>query len=273
MKKKALMLMSLMLGLLLTSSAPVVANEPAAKPAQTEPENQITLDITVNPETGELSIGGYSADQLSLLGITGLGDAEMNLVKRFDNFHFQLNGDEVVLDVDGTPLGKVEWNSDSRNAMLDFAAEYGIQLNTDAQARIEGWLDTTSIDITARVSESASKPFTVNMTRLIMVDVGKDGQLTVEKLPLAVWLDTSVLGLAEIGEIERSLICWDKGTLSTQVNGAQLPKITVNPAGVEVLNQALNLGIKNTRPLFLSNVGVDLVLPGGQHQADASCSK
>jgi hypothetical protein len=64
------------------------------------------------------------------------------------------------------------------------------------------------------------------------------------------------------------------------VGGTDLPTITFNPEGVQVVNQALqldrmlNVNVTEIKePLLASRFGVDVALPGGSHNANAACTE
>lgn len=242
----------------------VHAGDPAANPV-----NQVTLDITINNQ-GEMSIGGFSMTQL---GLGRLDDQAMAIVKNLDSAHLVVQADQVTADVHGTQFLKMQWAPDSRQGVAALATRYGVQMSSDLQTRIEQWVSSSNIDITARYSNQASKPLVAKLSMPILVDLGPQGQVTVEKVALAYPIDPGVYQTIKQSAVQNATVCWDKGTLTPRVDGKDLPSITLYSDGMKFLNQALNLNIDNNslNTLFNVQVGTDINLPGGVHQAGFAC--
>ncbi len=231
--------------------------------------NQLTLEITIN-ERGELSVGGLSMTQLGL-GI--LDDQAEAIVKNLDSAHLVVAQDMITVEVHGTPLLKVPWTPASRQAVAELAKRYGVQLSADQQARIEEWVSSSNIDVTAKYSNAASKPLVAKLSKPILVDLGPQGQVTVEKMAMAYPIDPAVYQMIQQSGVQNTTLCWDKGTLVPQADGKALPSLTIYPEGVKVLNQALNLNldISSLDTVFSVQAGTDINLPGGARQAGFAC--
>jgi len=244
--------------------------QPAAAPAQqTAPSNVATVEVTIN-DAGGLSIGGVD---LASLGVMPLDPQAMVVIQALKDAHLLVENQEVNVDVQDTPAVKMEWNPENRKAAAAMAVRYGVQLTDQIQARLEKWISSSKIDVTARYSNDASKPADIGLSTPVQIDVAPNGQLSVESLPLAAQLDPTAVNTMMLGG-NQAVVCWSKGRVNATVNGAALPVITLNPEGVQVLNQALNLNITSIKePLLASRFGVDLSLPGGTHQESATCAE
>ncbi|MBI5032901.1 MAG: hypothetical protein HZB51_20465 [Chloroflexi bacterium] len=265
MKQRVLMIAALVfVCAVLGLPTPVYASGPAAAPV-----NQITLDITVN-DRGELSIGGFSMTQL---GLGRLDDQARAIVKDLDTARLVVQGELVTADVHGTPLLKIQWTPTSRQTLATLASRYGVQMSPDLQTRIEEWVSSSNIDVTARYSNEASKPLVAKIPKPILVDLGPQGEITVEKVLLANPIDPGVYQTIKQSQVQNATLCWNKGTLNTQADGKDLPSITLYPDGMKFLNQALNLNIDNNslNTLFSVQVGSDISMPSGVHPAGFAC--
>lgn len=274
MKQKLLLVAAIAVAIAAAALSPlllkmVYANPPAAPAAQAAADNQATVDITVN-DAGGLSIGGVD---LSSLGVTPLDPQVVNAVKNLKNVHLLVQGQDVNVDVQATPVVKMEWDPNSRQASANLAMKYGVQLTPESQKRLEEWISSSDVDVTARYANELSKIAQIALSKPFQVDIGQNGQLTVETMPLAAQLDPAAVQAIMMGG-KQAVACWSKGKLTTSVDGAQLPTITLNPEGVQVVNQALNLNISSIKdPLLAARFGVDLSLPGGSHDAAATCKE
>lgn len=261
MKRKLVFIVALVLvfaGLLLPSA--LYADAPT-------PTNSVSVDITIN-ERGEMSIGGLSMTQM---GLGRINEPTTALFKEFNDAHLVLQGEMVTVDVHGTPVMKMQWTPASRQVLATVATRYGVQLTSDLQARLEEWISSSNVDVTARYSNEASKPLVLKMPKPLLVDFGPNGQVTVEKMPLAYGIDPGVFQYIKMAGVSNATFCWNKGTLVPQADGKDLPAITVYPKGLQFLSQVLHLNIETSLdPFFGSQVGVDVGM-GGQHQASFTC--
>jgi hypothetical protein len=238
--------------------------------AQTPTANTVTIEVTVS-DTGDVTVGSMS---LRGLGMGQLSQQVVQISKTLNSAHLVLQGEFVNVDVNGTPVLKIQWTKASRQLAADLAARYGYPVAPDVLARVEEWISSSTVDVTAKYSNANSKPLAINLTKSILVDVGPQGQVAIEKGPLAYGIDPSVLATINQGGAKNTTLCWNKGTLSAKVDGKDLPSITVDPNGLKFLSKALNLNIENSvDPFFTSMLGVDVSLAGGQHQTVGACSK
>lgn len=262
MKRKLLFIVALVLvavGIALPTTS--YADAPTA-------DNQVAVDITIN-ERGEISIGGLSMTQM---GLGRIDDNTTAWIKQFNDAHLVLQGEMVTVDVKGQPLVKVQWAPASRQILATIATRYGVQLTSDLQARLEEWISTSNVDITARYSNEASKPLMAKMPKPLLVDFGANGQVTVEKMPLAYGVDPSVFQYVRMAGIQNATFCWNKGTLTPSADGKALPSITLYPKGIQFLSQVLHLNIESSLdPFFNAQIGADVNMPGGARQAGFTC--
>lgn len=247
----------------------VYAKPPESPATQAPAANLATVDITIN-DSGGLSIGGVD---LRSLGVMPLDQQVVTVAKNLQTVHVAVEDNQVNVDVQKTPVAKMDWNQSSRQASANLAVRYGVQLSPQFQARLEQWISSSNVNVTARFTNEPSQVADIALSKPVLVDLGQNGQLTVETLPLAAQIDPRVVQSLMLGG-NQATACWSKGKLTAAVDGAQLPTITLNPEGVEVINQALNLNITNIKaPLLAARFGVDLSLPGGSHVATAACNE
>jgi hypothetical protein len=250
--------------------------DPAAAPAaQTAPINEATVDVTINDQ-GALSVGGVN---LAPFGVQPLDPTVLSYIKALKDAHLLVEDAAINVDVQNTPTVLVEWDPATRKASASLAARYGVQLTDQIQSRLEQWINTSRIDVTARNANETSKPADIALTTPLLVDIGANGQLTIENFPLAAAIDQTTLNTILLGGNQATL-CWNKGKVTANVAGSELPTITLNPEGVQVVNQALNLDqmlavnvTELKEPILNARLGVDLALPGGAHDAAASCTE
>lgn len=229
--------------------------------------NQATVDITIN-DTGGVSVGGIA---LNRLGVLPLDPQVTTIAQRLNSAHVIVQDQNVTLDVQQTPVLKIDWTPSSRTAAANLATRYGVQLSPDFITRLEEWISTSNLDVTVRYANELSKPAQIGLSKPVLVDIADNGQLTVEKIPLAAQIAPAAVQTIMMGG-KQAIACWNKGTLSAKVDGAELPKVTITAAGIDVANQALNLNIPDLQqPLLGSRFGVDLSMPGGAHATAETC--
>jgi hypothetical protein len=247
---------------------------PASAPAaQGTPSNEATVEVTVNDQGG-LSVGGVN---LASLGVAPLDPIVLSYIRALRDAHVLVEDQAVNVDVQNTPTVMLEWNPENRRTAAGLAAKYGLLLTDQVQQRLEQWINTSKIDVTARFANETSQPADIALTTPLLVDIGQNGQLTIEHFPLAAAIDQNTLNTILLGG-NQAVVCWNKGKLTTTVGGADLPTLTLNPEGVQVVNSALNLDqmlavnvTELKEPILAARLGVDLALPGGAHDANASC--
>ncbi len=250
---------------LLVLAQAVYADGPSPAPAP----NTAVVEVTVN-SAGELSVGGVS---LKALGVAPIDATTVQMVRNLDSAHLNLQGDVVTLDVHGSPVAKMQWTKSSRAAVADLAAKYGYAVSPDVLGRVEEWISSSNIDLTARYTNDLSKPATISLSKPVLVDVSAQGQVAIEKGPLAYGIDPSVLASIRQSGVQNALLCWSKGTLSIKADGKDLPSLTLDPKGVSFLTQSLGLALGNIDPAFSSTLGADVSLAGAAHPAGAACGQ
>lgn len=255
-----------LIAITMLSLAPVLSRPIAA---QTPPENRAQVDITID-DAGNLTIGGI---QLAALGVAPVDPQVATMAKNLGELNVSVQDDALAVNVQDTEIARLLWNEASREASARLAANYGVQLLPAVQDRVQQWVGSSNIDVTARYSNDGSFPAQVSLSKPIIVDIAENGQLSVEGGPLATGIQPYALQQIRMGGAQ-ALACWDQGTLTTTVDGVELPTLVVNPAGVNIIAQALGLPINQagTDAILDATVGVDLSLPGGSHVSDAACA-
>ncbi len=238
-------------------------------PAASNAQNQATVDITING-SGQVSLGGMSLDAL---GVGPIGPQGVQIVKDLGNAHLAVQGEAITADVhDGIPLLKMAWNPSSRQVMADLAAQFGYKLTPEAMARVEEWITSSNLDVMARFSNDPSKPVVLKLPKPILVDIGQDGKISVEKMPLGTSIDAVAVQLIKLTGARNALACWNKGAIDIQVDGRQLPQIVLNAKGLGFVTRLLGMNVDAyLDQLFNDLMGVDVGLPGGTHQSGAVC--
>jgi hypothetical protein len=245
------------------------AGPPEGRNRQDPSENTATIDIAVN-DAGNVSVGGVA---LSSLGVGPLDPQVINTLRTLGDLNLQAENEQVTINVDNGELGRIVWDAQNRQAAAALAARYGVMLAPAAQDRIENWISSSNIDLTARFSNEASHAADIQLATPIQLEVAPNGQLTVEGGPLATGIDMNVLRQIQMGG-NQAVACWNQGTLTAMVDGVELPTVILNPSGVEKVARALNLPINEVglNAILDARVGVDLSLPGGAHASDVSCA-
>lgn len=255
----------------LALSKPMDAAGPPEGPSkQTGSENRAKVDITIDDQ-GNVTVGGVN---LAMLGMAPIDPQVATMAKNLGAVNLQVQDETVAVDVQGQEIARLLWSTDSRQAMAALAASYGVQLAPEVQARVEEWVSSSDIDVSARYTNEGSKAVELNLSKPILVDIAENGQLAVERGPLATGIDPYVLQQIRMGG-SQAVACWDQGTLTASVDGVALPTLVVNPAGADIIAQALGLPINDigTEAILNSRVGVDLSLPGGAHATDVACGQ
>jgi hypothetical protein len=131
------------------------------------------------------------------------------------------------------------------------------------RTRAEKWLDKADIEISLRRSKELSSPIDIDLSTLVQLKVNENGALSIEGLPTGMAIQPEVLEMLKSANIENAKICWNKGVINGEVNGAQVPQITIYQDGWAIINQALDLSVGDISTLFDSGFGLGLVLGDG----------
>ncbi|MCC7161332.1 MAG: hypothetical protein IT331_02470 [Anaerolineae bacterium] len=246
------------------------AGPPEGKPKQGPANNSAKVDITID-DAGNINVGGIN---LAALGMAPVDPQIATIAKNLGAVDLEVQDSSIALAVQGQQVVQGLWTPEQRQNAAALAANYGIQLVPGVQARVEEWVSSSDFDVTARYSNDGSHAVELSLSKPILVDIASNGQLAVENGPLATGIHPYVLQQIRMGG-SHALACWDQGTLTTSVDGAELPTLVLNPAGVDIIAQALGLPINQlgTESILNARVGVDLSLPGGAHRSDAACGE
>src|SRR5581483_6195718 len=166
MRKKMLALLllaSVALGINLMLSGTALADPPPAPAKQNAAANKATVDITIN-DAGGMSVGGVN---LQSLGVLPLDQQVVNVARNLRDAHLVVNNGQGTLDRQGTEVVKILWTPTSRQTVANLATAYGVALSPDLLNRIEGWISSSNIDVTARFANEASKPLDLDVSKLI----------------------------------------------------------------------------------------------------------
>jgi hypothetical protein len=243
-----------------TVSNTALADSPSA--------NNATVDITIH-DSGGVSVGGVD---LSTLGVLPLDSQVVTAARDLGDAQVTVDNSAVTVNVQNTEVAKLVWTPASRQTAVTLAQRYGVQLNPAIAGRLEEWISASNVNVTARFTNDISKPLSVNLTKPVIVDIASNGQLSVENIPLAAAITTTAVQTMQMGG-SQATACWRNGTLSAKVDGQDLPTLTLNPDGVNLVTKALNLPVDSnaTSEVLNATLGVDLSLPGGTHDANANC--
>lgn len=272
MQRKILILMALAITIL--SLSVKLPNTLSAGPAPLAPpiqaaSNSALIDITVS-DAGDLSVGGIN---LSALGVDKLEGPLQDLAQNLEHIHLTSDTQVVTLDLQGTEFAKMDWTPATRQTVLNLATRYGVQLQPEVQARLEEWIASTTLDLTARFANEVSKPLTLSLSKLLLVETQPNGQVVLETIPLPATLDPNTLQMLQRAG-NQATVCWNKGVLTAAVDGAEMPTVTLTREGVLMLTQVANVPVDNNAAsavLLGSRLGVDLTLPGGSHATGVTC--
>jgi hypothetical protein len=265
MKRKVLLVLATILVLVVGG----LAWSQAAKADSPTPANQLIVKIKIS-DTGNVFVGGLD---LGKLGVQPVNPQGLQVVKNLENAHLVLSGEAVTADVQGTPVVSVQWNAASRKTLESLAKDYGVQVTDAVQVRVEQWVASSKIDVTAQYSNEPGEMAKIDLSTPIQIDIDPNGAVAIEGIPINVNIQSGVMQTIMVAG-RQATICWKQTSLTTAVDGQDLPTITVNPAGVAILDKALGLNLDQgvRDQIFNSRVGVDVAVPGGTHRADITCS-
>jgi len=253
----------LLSGLAITHESHIVNALPSA---EGEPENYVFLDVTYDPETKNYSLSGFSKDQLQQMGIPELQDVIWVILERFESLRLELGNAAVNLKADDKDLATINWDAESRDLIYGLLDSYGVKISDLSKERLETWLSKADIVLNVRNSPEISKPIVLDLSTLLMVDVNKEGKLSVEGFDTGVYLQPQVADIASSGGVTSATLCWSKGILNSMVNGNTLPQVTLYQDGLQVVENALGLGLGDIGLFFKSQVGASVAFDGGTHE-------
>lgn len=242
----------------------------AAPPAQEGAVNQIFVDVTYNPATKAYSIGGFTQEQLAMVGVT-LPDQVLALLGSFTQVTLKLTGETMEVMADEAKLATMDWNKDSRTWLYGMIDNFSQMAPLD-QARAESWLDKADIQMVVRQSAEISKPLVIDLNTILNVDIAKDGKVKVEGFDTGSMLPAEITGLMDVANVQDMTVCWTKGVLKNKVNGAEIPAVTVFQEGVSVVDKAFGLNLGDIGQIFESQLGASIAYGGGMH-TDSTCGE
>lgn len=225
--------------------------------------NKVYLDVAYDPASKTYSIGGFSANQLKMFGAPKLPSGVWNVLNRFEEVTLMMNNEAISLLAEGEKLADIKWDKNSRQSLYDFVSEY-VSVSNASVGRIEEWAGNTLIVLNFRNSSSMAKPIQVELSTLLQVDI-ETNNLLIEGFDTGVELDPMIGSTAKIGGIENATVCWYKGQLIAYANGKELPVITIYQDGMNVVNNALELGLGYLPPYFDAQLGADVSFDGAEH--------
>ncbi len=242
----------------------------AAPPAQEGPVNQLFVDVTYNPATKAYSIGGFTQQQLAMVGVT-LPDQILAMLGGFSQVTLKLNGQTMEVMADEAKLATMDWDKESRAWLYGMIDNFS-QMSPLDQQRAELWLDKADIQLVVRQSAEISKPLVIDLNTLVNVDIAKDGKLRVEGFDTGSMLPADITGLMETAKVQDVTVCWSKGVLKNKVNGAEIPAVTVFEEGLSVVDKAFGLNLGDIGQVFESQLGASVAYGGGMH-TDSTCGE
>jgi hypothetical protein len=254
----------------------------AMPPAQlVPPKNVVEIDFSLDPDTGEFSVIGLGPDQLRALGIMPFDPRYVPVPPELKSAELSVDGQYINSFINNQPLLTVDWdNLNRRTAMsmlLALSSSYGesvnIDFNDDQAARIEQWISNSKFTVTGRVNKSGkSYPLVLKVTDPIKVDLTSGGDILVEEFPIPGEVPPQLVELLELLAKEENLVCYKEGTLEVQVDGNELPSITLHPEGLDLIKEfsVLNMEGSDLDPLFDATLGVDFALDGSHSGKDCS---
>ncbi len=242
----------------------------AAPPAQEGPVNQLFVDVTYDPATKAYSIGGFTQEQLAMVGVT-LPDQVLALLGSFSQVTLKLTGQTLEVLADEAKLATMEWDKDSRSWLYGMIDNF-TQMSPLDQQRAELWLDKADIQLVVRQSTEISKPLVIDLNTIVNVDIDKSGRVKVEGFDTGSALPASVTGLLDTAKVKDLTLCWSKGVLKNKVNGADIPSVTVFQEGVSVVDKAFGLNLGDIGQVFQSQLGASVAYGGGMH-TDNQCGE
>lgn len=233
--------------------------------AQEDPENHIFVDVTYDPVSKTYSLIGLSQDQLKQLGLPELQGMLWTILERFESLSLDVGSEGVHLKTNEAELATINWDKDSRELIMGLLDSYGMNLSPVSKERVETWVETTDIELKVRNSPYISEPLVLDLSTLLLVDINQEGKVAVEGFDTGVVLQPEIYDMAKTGDIENAMLCWNDGTLNTQVNGNSLPEIQIYQEGIEVIDKALGLNLGDIEQFLASQIGASISIDGSEH--------
>jgi len=254
-----------------------------------KPEGRVFLDSLINTINGDLSIGGFTASELSaLLNVRSLNKDELDPI-RFKSIGIQSSPGLLAVQYNGENIVSITWQGYELRNVFNAAnnilhKEYNFRIPKSMGYSVINGADRALLQLEVRTTEDASmvsEPLLVDLPVPINIDISREGYLTVEDISLAGLFDERVneglseaVRFAEYAEVKSIVSCWDKGTLTLSADGKSYPQVILYEEGIkEVCNDYSCAGYVNNfiEILKYSTAGVDIAIPGGTHSQEARC--
>ncbi len=255
---KLLLALILVLGVVMTQQPPMATAEIAK---QDGPTNMVHIDVTFDPGTKTYSLGGFSAEELRQVGAPQFPDEIWQVLSMLDTATLKIGGEMIDVYTGDQQLLSLAWDGPSREilySLLDAYLELG-DGRIDVE-RAESWLDKADIEISLRESKELSEPLMIALASLVQVQIKDNGELSVEGFPTGMSLTPETLDMINAANVENLKLCWNKGVIDLQVNGQELPQVTVYQGGLGVIDKAFGLNLGDLTPIFGSSFGAGLVI-------------
>lgn len=257
--------LKLVIALVLVFGITLMQHTPAAiadVPLDGAETNTVHIDATYDPASRTYSIAGMSYEQLQTLNIPQFDDSTWNLLGLFDQLTVKIIGNEIQIFTNETKLVSMAFDEDARTFIYDIVNVFLDGSRID-RSRAENWLEKADIEISLRQSKELSTPIDIDLSTLVQLKVNEDGALSIEGMPTGMALQPEVLDMLKSANIENAKICWSKGVINGEVNGAEIPQITIYQDGLAIINQAFDLSMGDVSTIFDSGFGLGLVLGDG----------
>ena len=224
--------------------------------------NTVHIDATYDPASRTYSIAGMSFEQLQAMNLPQFDDSTWNLLGLFDELSVKIIGNEIQVFTNETKLVSMAFDENARIFIYDIVNVF-LEGSRIDRSRAEKWLDKADIEISLRRSKELSSPIDIDLSTLVQLKVNEDGALSIEGLPTGMAIQPEVLEMLKSANIGNAKICWNKGVINGEVNGAQIPQITIYQDGWAIIDQALDLNVGDISTLFDTGFGLGLVLGDG----------
>lgn len=242
------------------------------------PADYIEIDFTYDKENGCISVGGFSCEQIQeMLGFQPLDKRVLSILSEFGDLHMQITGTEANISLmDGTHLATVLWDEERTETVLTILGNYGVNLDRNVVGSAQDMLTFMDLNVNLRSSSKTSEPLKVALASLILADVAKNGDLSLNGNNTGFTIGPEAVRILEMGKIENIFACWDKGTLHTEVNNGKLPSITLSEEGLEVADKALGFNLGDILPpladtIISSRLGASMTVADGEPAENVYC--
>lgn len=258
-------LLKFIIALVLVFGITLMQHTPAAiadVPLDGAGTNTVHIDATYDPASRTYSIAGMSYEQLQTMNLPQFDDSTWNLLGLFDALTVKIIGNEIQIFTNETKLVSMAFDEGARTFIYDIVNVFLDGSRID-RSRAEKWLEKADIEISLRKSKELSAPIDIDLSTLVQLKVTEDGALSIEGLSTGMAIQPEVLEILKSANIQNAKICWSKGVINGEVNGAEIPQITIYQDGLAIIDQAFDLSMADLSTIFDSGFGLGLVLGDG----------